>query len=84
MCARSDRARAFSLRLGVRSWRNSARRARTTDPSVSAGLAALARGRLATLASAPSRVAEIYRRLPRRRRVRHSAAELLDAERDSR
>ena len=58
--------------------------AREVDPSMSASLAALARGGLATLASGPNRDAEVYRHLPRRRRARHSAAELLDGERGAR
>jgi antitoxin (DNA-binding transcriptional repressor) of toxin-antitoxin stability system len=53
-----------------------------TDPSLPAPLLALAKRGLATL-GAP-RDTSLYRRLPRSRRGRASAAELLDEERGSR
>jgi len=52
------------------------------DTSVPAGLAALARRGLVTLGSPGASAA--YPALPRRRRGRHGAAELLDQERGSR
>ena len=52
------------------------------DASVPAGLRALARRGIATLASPGG--ARLYPALPNRRRARHSAAQLLDEERGSR
>jgi prevent-host-death family protein len=57
---------------------------RASDPGTPPGLAALARRGLVTVGSAPSDDAGIYRPLPRRRRARHTAAELLEQERGSR
>jgi antitoxin (DNA-binding transcriptional repressor) of toxin-antitoxin stability system len=54
----------------------------TADASVSPGLAALARRGLITLASRGD--ANVYPALPRRRRRRHRAAQLLDDERGQR
>jgi prevent-host-death family protein len=54
-----------------------------TDTSVPAGLAALAKRGMATL-GAPGDGSSVYRALPRPRRRKHTAAELLDAERGSR
>jgi antitoxin (DNA-binding transcriptional repressor) of toxin-antitoxin stability system len=53
-----------------------------TDPSVPAGLRELARRGLATLGS-PSK-ASVYEALPRRRRGKMSAAQLLEEERGKR
>ena len=55
---------------------------RAADPSVPAGLLQLARRGLITLGSRPE--AALYKALPRRRRGRRSAAELLDEERGNR
>lgn len=54
------------------------------DPQVPSALATMAREGLATLGSGPNKGASAYRPLPRRRRARHSAADLLDQERGSR
>ena len=53
-----------------------------TDPSLPAPLVALAKRGLATLGAPPD--ASLYKRLPRSRRGRHSAAQLLEEERGSR
>ncbi|MFI4885422.1 MAG: type II toxin-antitoxin system Phd/YefM family antitoxin [Steroidobacterales bacterium] len=55
---------------------------RLSDPSVPAGLLALARRGAVTLGSPAE--SHIYRALPRTHRGRQSAAQLLDAERGSR
>lgn len=54
----------------------------TDDHSLPAGLLALARRGAVTLGSRTD--AALYRALPRSRRGRHSAAQLLDAERGTR
>lgn len=54
------------------------------DPSLPAGLLALAKRGLATLGTPASEQSDLYQALPRSRRNRRSAAQLLDEERGSR
>jgi antitoxin (DNA-binding transcriptional repressor) of toxin-antitoxin stability system len=54
------------------------------DPGVPPGLAALARRGLVTLGAGQGDASALYRPLPRRRRARHSARDLLEQERGAR